>query len=254
MGETTSIAWTDATFNPVWGCVKVAPECANCYAETFDKRTGGGHWGPIAPRRQFGDKHWNEPLKWERESARLGVRSRVFCGSMCDVFEEHPEVDATRPRLWNLIRETPHLNWLLLTKRPERIAANLPALWGEYGWRNVWLGTSVGHPDSAYRAQVLSGIPCRVRFVSAEPLIAPVLLPHDVLTRLDWLIVGGESGPRARPMDVEWARALREQAHRAGVWFFMKQLGGKRDKRDRLDDFPEDLRVREFPIVLGSEP
>jgi protein gp37 len=251
MGAETAIAWTDHTFNPWWGCVKVAPECSACYAEGFDKRYGGAHWGPTAPRRLFGEKHWREPLKWNAAAAKAGARRRVFCASMADVFEDRADLDSQRARLWALIRATPHLDWLLLTKRPERIAANLPALWGD-GWPNVWIGTSVGHPDSIDRARALADVPAAVRFVSCEPLIAPVLFGVDVLLSLDWMIVGGESGPKARPMEIEWARALHTQATTAGIYFFMKQLGGRGDKRDRIEDFPEDLRIREWPRTGGD--
>jgi protein gp37 len=248
MGKDTAIAWTDHTFNPWWGCVKVAPECEHCYAEGFDKRTGGAHWGPTAPRRYFREKHWDEPRRWNDAAWRARRRSRVFCGSMCDVFERSPGNDVERAKIWTLIRETPALDWLLLTKRPENIPATLPALWGD-GWPNVWLGASVGHPASMARAFWLAEVPAAVRFVSCEPLIAPVLFPTPVLLALDWMIIGGESGPRARPMDIEWARALHTQAKFSGIYYFAKQLGGARDKRDRLEDFPEDLCVREFPKV-----
>lgn len=248
MGERTAIAWTDHTFNPWWGCTKVSAECTLCYAEVFDRRYGGAHWGATAPRRFFGDKHWNEPRKWNEAARRRGGRDRVFCGSMCDVFEQGPGQDRERVRLWALIRETPHLDWLFLTKRPENIARHLPALWGE-GWPNVWLGVSVGHPDSVGRLDVLRSVPAVVRFVSAEPLIAPWLAN---LRGFSWVIAGGESGPKARPMDVEWARGLLDLCRRGpGIAFFMKQLGGVRDKRELLTDFPEDLRVREWPRVEG---
>ena len=123
MGVETKIAWTDHTFNPWWGCVKVSPGCANCYAETFAKRTGHAVWGAETDRRFFGDKHWAEPVKWNLAAAKAGVRRRVFCGSMCDVFEgPRPLLDDWRDQLWTLIRYTPNLDWLLLTKRPESLA------------------------------------------------------------------------------------------------------------------------------------
>jgi protein gp37 len=243
MGETTGIAWTDHTFNPWWGCVKVAPECEGCYAEAFDKRVGGAHWGPTAPRRFFGEKHWAEPVRWNRLALKAETRRRVFCGSMCDVFEDRPEVYPVRERLWSLIHETPQLDWLLLTKRPENVAEMLPAFWGD-GWPNVWLGTSIGHPSSGKRLSELRRVPAAVRFISAEPLLAPWVAE---LTGIDWLIVGGESGAKARPMEVEWARGLRDCARRWGVAFFMKQLGGKQDHHERIAEFPADLQIREFP-------
>ena len=128
MGKTTGISWTDHTFNPWWGCVKVSPGCQRCYAETWDKAKGGGisHWGPTAPRRFFGDKHWAEPLAWNRAAERDGVRRRVLCGSMCDVFEHRPDLGDHRFCLYSLIEQTPMLDWLLLTKRPENVMDFVP--------------------------------------------------------------------------------------------------------------------------------
>jgi protein gp37 len=247
MGKDTAIAWTHHTFNPWWGCVKIAPECAHCYAETFAKRTGHKVWGPGGERRFFGDKHWNEPIAWDRAAAEAGERRRVFCGSMCDVFEHRTDLFPVRERLWSLIHETPHLDWLLLTKRPENIRGFLPGPWGG-GWPNVWLGTSAGcQPSLDKNLPHLLDLDAAVLFLSAEPLIGPLGLPASVLGRLDWIIVGGESGPKCRPMETHWSRYLCDASRMAGIRFFMKQLGGHPDKRDRLEDFPEDLRIREFP-------
>ena len=146
MGEKTGIAWTDSTFNPWHGCQRVSPGCELCYAETFDARFGEPHWGPKAPRRFFGDKHWNEPLKWNRAAEASGVRRRVFCASMADVFEDRPDLVEHRLRLWKLIEATPHLDWLLLTKRPENIHRMLPKPTVDADgntrpyFSNVWLG------------------------------------------------------------------------------------------------------------------
>jgi protein gp37 len=246
MGKDTAIAWTHHTFNPWWGCVKVAPECANCYAETFAKRTGHKVFGPGGARRFFKDSHWDEPLAWNRAAAEAGERRRVFCGSMCDVFDV--EVDESwRMRLWGLIESTPHLDWLLLTKRPRAAQWCMPAAWSLIRDR-VWLGLSLGSLTSLRESlDPFLALDAGVRFLSMEPLIERVVLPAHALVALDWIIVGGESGPKARPMDAEWARALLAQSRTAGVHFFMKQLGGFPDKRERLDEFPEDLRVREFP-------
>ena len=120
MSERTAIGWCDHTFNPWWGCQRVSDGCARCYAEAMAKRTGNPVWGPGA-RRFFGEKHWQEPVRWNAAAERLSVRRRVFCGSMCDVFEDRPDLVEPRGRLWRLIRATPHLDWLLLTKRPENI-------------------------------------------------------------------------------------------------------------------------------------
>lgn len=140
MGENSKIEWTHHTFNTWWGCVKVSPACDNCYAESLSKRFGD-HWGPKAEYRTFSDKHWNEPLRWNRAAEKAGERHRVFCASMADVFDNRAP-EGARERLWALIRQTPHLDWLLLTKRPQNIAEMLPEDWGD-GYPNVWLGVTV---------------------------------------------------------------------------------------------------------------
>jgi protein gp37 len=253
MGEQTAIAWTDHTFNPWWGCTKVPEcrECDHCYAETFDKRVGGAHWGPGKPRRFFKDAHWAEPEAWDRAAAAAGVRRRVFCASMGDVFDS--EVDESwRMRLWGLIEATPNLDWLLLTKRPEVARFCIPAAWSLIRDR-IWIGTSAGTQASADRnIPPMLDIDAAVHFVSMEPLIERVEIEAECLNDIDWIIVGGESGAKARPMDVEWARAIRDDC-RPGVAFFMKQMGGRMDKRGEIDDLPEDLRIREFPSA-SPEP
>jgi protein gp37 len=149
---------------------------------------------------------------------------------MCDVFESHPVPDEQRPRLWQLIRKTPMLDWLLLTKRPENIAPNLPSDGGEKGWPNVWLGTSVENQARVdERIPILLKVPAVVHFLSCEPLLEPInvemyLGPKDV----NWLITGGESGPGFRPMDVSWALSLRDQCARAKVAHFFKQSAAPR--------------------------
>jgi protein gp37 len=220
MSEKTLIAWTDHTFNVAWGCTKVSPGCAHCYADSLASRYGHDVWGAGKPRRIFGDKHWAEPLKWHAAAAEEQRRHRVFCSSMCDVFEDHPTIDAERTKLWALIRRTPWLDWQLLTKRPERIADHLPADWGS-GYRNVWLGTSIENNDYVFRADILRRIPATVRFISYEPALGP--LDHLDLDGIDWVIVGGESGAKYRLMDHAWARALKLRCESAGVAFFFKQ-------------------------------
>lgn len=241
MSANTSIEWTDHTFNPWWGCAKVSPGCVHCYAETWAKRTGhGGTWGAKGERRKFGEKHWAEPLKWNRQAEAEGRSQRVFCASMADVFEDHPALPEERERLWRLIEDTPHLDWQLLTKRPENIARMIPPSWLEEPRENVWYGTSVATQEWAdKRIPVLLHTPAAVRFISAEPLLGPVDLgyrePCDHPRRpcldigcwraLDWVICGGESGPGARPMHPDWARSLRDQCVAAGVPYFFKQWG-----------------------------
>lgn len=177
MSENSKIEWTTHTFNPWWGCVKVSPACAHCYAEAFAKRVGQNVWGVDAPRRFFGAKHWEEPLRWNRVAAASGERARVFCASMADVFEAHKELDVqvqlneARAQLWALIKQTPSLDWLLLTKRPENIRGMLPADW-DNGYPNVWLGTTVENQEWAEKRIVhLLRAPAVVHFLSCEPLL-----------------------------------------------------------------------------------
>ncbi len=241
MGEGTKIEWADHTFNPWWGCEKVSPACAHCYAETWAKRTGHKVWGKGGPRRFFGDKHWNEPLKWDRSAAVAGVRRRVFCASMADVFEERVDLDAHRSRLWELIKATPNLIWMLLTKRPENVVLMCP----EEVVRRCWIGTTAeDQVRTERRILQLTEIPAAVRFLSCEPLLGPVSLSlglpssdgfvasfsgpvhvDDGALQVDWVICGGESGAGARPMHPEWAQSLRDQCAEADVPFFFKQWG-----------------------------
>lgn len=258
MGETTAIAWCDHTFNPWWGCTKVSPGCKHCYAEAWAKRTGSVEWGPGRPRRVFGAKHWAAPLAWDRAAARAGVRRRVFCASMADICD--PEAPKSQlAKLFDLIEATPNLDWLLLSKRPERFIEIFPLYWNCEAWRNVWLGTTVEDQQRAdERIPHLLRVPAPVHFLSCEPLLGPVdLKPY--LNRLctlcggsasvpvagggapcprclrvgqfvdpdqvGWVIAGGESGPGARPCDVAWVRSLVGQCKAAGVPAFVKQLG-----------------------------
>jgi len=242
MSDATIIAWTTHTFNIAWGCTKISPGCKNCYADTLSQRYGASSvWGPGQPRRTFGDKHWASPLKWNRDAQKAGERARVFSSSMCDLFEDHPDITSERAKLWPLIRQTPWLDWQLLTKRSERIADNLPADWGD-GYQNVWLGVSIENNDYVDRADDLRRIPAAVRFVSYEPALGPV--DQLELAGLDWIIVGGESGPRFRPMDLQWARDLRTRCDAAGVAFFWKQSAAPRTEMGiHLDG----AIVREYP-------
>lgn len=223
MGEQTGISWTGSTFNPWFGCQKVSPACTNCYAETFTKRIGLKVWGPDSDRKFFSDKHWNEPLRWNKKAAAAGVRHRVFCASMADVFEDRPDLVQERERLWRLIEATPWLDWQLLTKRPENITRLMPGPVRP----NVWVGTTVEDQKWAeVRLPELVKVPAVVRFVSYEPALGAVdFTPwaHD----LHWIIAGGESGAHVRPPDHAWFRAVRDQCAAAGIAYFFKQHGGR---------------------------
>jgi protein gp37 len=219
----SSIEWTDYTFNPWIGCAKITDGCRNCYAERENGRFGRAVWGVGGRRHITSDDYWKQPLRWNTEAAELGIRYRVFSASMADVFENHPDVVDARARLFALIRATPHLDWLLLTKRPENIARLLPSDWGK-GYPNVWLGTSV--EDSRVRGRIphLLANPAPVHFLSCEPLIGDPQL-RGWLNGVDWVIAGGESGHSARPMHPWWLRDLRDSCVDAGVAFFFKQWG-----------------------------
>jgi protein gp37 len=244
----------------------------NCYADTWATRTGHPDlWRRHGERRFFGDKHWAEPVAWNRKAEAAGVRRRVFCASMADVFERHPDTDVgaeighARQRLLRLIEHTTSLDWLLLTKRPENILEMVTPRWQFMGFPpNVWIGTSVEDQQRAdERIPYLLEIPAAVRFLSCEPLLSEVDLsdaiwPRDGghgTRRVDWVIVGGESGPKARVMEVRWARSVAKQCGDRAA-FFMKQMGSvwakdhhaKDAKGEDPDEWPEDLRVREFPM------
>lgn len=304
MGRDSLIEWTDHTFNPWIGCEKVSPGCKNCYAEAYDKRVGGVpkaqrnpngngeaelRWGPKAPRTRTSAAYWRQPLKWNDAaiSAPLGVRPRVFCASLADVFEDRTELVPWREDLFGLIAATPHLDWLLLTKRPENIARLWPGLYrreslltqcpppSANAWPNVWLGTTAENQEEAdRRLPHLQALDASVLFVSVEPQLELVQLRKAIVTgrAIDWLICGGESGHGARPFDVHWARSLREECSALSIAFFMKQLGvvtrmsgadAGGDPNDNesvpmrflkkqagdLQFIPKDLRIRQFPEV-----
>lgn len=224
MAKNSRIEWTDHTFNPWWGCVKVSPACKHCYAEAWAKRVGADVWGPKVDRRFFGEAHWSEPKRWNREAEAQGRRHRVFCASMADVFEERRELDVWRAKLGNLIASTPWLDWLLLTKRPEKAQSLAP--WGTQWPHNVWLGATVENQLWANRRlPILADVPAKVRFLSCEPLLGHLDLSNWLGYHIDWVIAGGESGPRARPSDPAWFRALRDQCLAARVPFHFKQWG-----------------------------
>ncbi len=262
MAENSKIEWTDHTFNPWIGCTKVGPGCDHCYAEQrMDTRLHRVQWGPGQPRQRT--KTWGDPVKWNKQHgaffAEHGRRQRVFCASLADVFDN--EVDpAWRAELFALIAGTPNLDWLLLTKRIGNVAAMLEAPGMQKVFpSNARIGaTIVNQPE--YDRDIGKLLRLDVpNFLSVEPMLGvidmrlggasmPDYSEHRPLPRsVEWVIVGGESGPGARPMHPDWAGSLMQQCRQAGVAFMMKQMGGVRDKRGALDDLPEDLRVREFP-------
>lgn len=279
MGKDTAISWCDHTFNLYWGCshapadpdvdeteegFDISEECRNCYAETFDKRVGGDHWGPGREPRWFGDAYWAKLRRWNTEAREAATRRRVFVASMADWAQRHRDpainakMDAVRARLWGEVQMCDWLDFLLLTKRAERLAELLPweavanherAIGEPFApprpWPNVWVGVTAGTRRSLWRVERLRRVRAAVRFVSCEPLLehitaedwdaafrpwegAPDPSRSGDTTRVNWLIVGDESGgtkvsPR-RPVDLDAVRAARDAAGRHGVAFHLKQL------------------------------
>lgn len=284
MAENSKIEWTNHTFNPWRGCTKVSPGCEHCYAETQSKRNPAvlGQWGKGKPRVLASEDMWRQPLKWNKvaelrhheaaviraagiESSRLAeleVRPRVFCASLADWLDEEVPIQWLG-RLLALIYLTPHLDWLLLTKRPQNFQARIESTAARLSdnecedlgswaidWmngqapHNIWLGTTVEDQTRANeRIPQLLSISAQVRFLSCEPLLGPVdisenfwlrgqsrrqdktLTPPGTAPKVEWVICGGESGPLARPMHPDWARSLRDQCAAAKVPFFFKQWG-----------------------------
>jgi protein gp37 len=224
MGKNSKIEWTHHTFNPWWGCVKVSAACKHCYAEMWSRRLGKEIWGRNTRRRFFSEQHWRQPLMWNRHAENTKSRKRVFCASMGDVFEDRDDLDVWRERLWELIEKTPSLDWLLLTKRPERIAGCVP--WHDTWPQNVWLGTTVETQHWAEkRIPHLIANRSVVRFLSCEPLLGPLDLTAWLGADINWVIAGGESGAKSRPSQPLWFRSLRDQCAETGVAFHFKQWG-----------------------------
>jgi protein gp37 len=270
MSENSKIEWTDHTFNWWEGCQKVSPGCNNCYAEARNARFGGGtaiNWGPGAPRRLTSDANRRKPLAWNKAHAAFfathGRRQRVFCSSLSDVFDNAVD-PAWRRDLFELIEQTPNLDWLLLTKRIGNVRDMVPLPWVSKPFqhgpdptniypagfpKNVWLGATIVNQEEADRdIPKLLAVPAARRFLSMEPLLGRVDLCEQLgmwwnstmgcfessgskfnpglgMGGIDWVIVGGESGRGARPMHPDWARSIRDQCAAAGVAFLFKQWG-----------------------------
>lgn len=259
MAENTEISWTDSTQSWWIGCTAISDACTHCYAEALNKRTGGDNWGN-KPRRRTSVQNWNNPLRWQRKAgeffAQHGRRRRVFVSSMSDFYDN--QVDPQwRADAWDVIRQCPDLDWLILTKRPQNIRKMLPPFWDEIKDR-IWSGTTVeDQPRAETNIPHILRIDSRYRFISAEPLLGPLFLREikvgveptrylDALTgsiysisgydgmrlthdyaphKLDWVITGGESGHGARPMHINWPRVIRDDCEMAGVAFHWKQWG-----------------------------
>jgi len=242
------IEWTEATWNPLAGCSIVSPGCTNCYAMRMGARLHAMGMAKYAgTTRKSGKRHvWTgkvnvdetaltAPLSWRKPK-------RIFVNSMSDLFQEKADGKFIR-RVWQVMQRAHWHSFQVLTKRPERMLSLLsnpvfPLL------PNVWLGTSVESEDYLERIEILRRVPASIRFVSFEPLLSPIADPD--LSGIHWAIVGGESGPRARPMEAWWVEELRDACQRQRVAFFFKQWGGKRKKNsgrilgDRTwDEYPQ---------------
>ena len=223
MAKNTKIQWTDHTFNPWLGCQKTSPGCENCYAEQYASRFSPGHWGPHRPRRAAAEITWTKPRHWNNAAARRGQRARVLCASLADVFDDQapPEL---RDRLWQLVRQTPHLDWQILTKRPQNLPAMLPDDFPQ-DYPNLWLGISAENQELYNRRwPLLADAPATVRFVAYEPALGPLtILNHQ--RKPDWLIWAGESGRKARIMNAQWARNITGECRQLQIPVYAKQWG-----------------------------
>lgn len=267
MGENTGISWCHHSFNPWIGCAKISEGCKMCYAEKLATgKMGLQVWGPDAPRRITSQENWRKPLRWNREAQAAGERRRVFCASMADVFEDRPDLIEPRQRLWQLVPDTSNLDWLLLTKRPENVFQLTPEAWWANNPHNVWLGFSAENQsrleDRLARAQAWRELGWNgIILISYEPALAPISLSDayravgwDGPGRLiDWVIVGGESGPGRRPFDEDWARRVRDECRSAGIAFFYKQKGGPRPE-GKMPPVLDGRVYHEFPKPRTKTP
>lgn len=250
MAENTNIEWAHHTLNGWIGCQKVGPGCDHCYAEIWDTRSDGTRWGPHAIRTRTKEKTWNQPLRWNRLAVEAGERHRVFASSLADVFDNHASVDpAWRRDLGALILKTPKLDWLLLTKRIGNASEMLADMFPNGAPSNLWLGATIVTQKEAERdIPVLLKAKAQhrisVAFLSMEPLLEHVRI-SPWLSRdgqgVDWVICGGESGSKARPMHIDWARQLRDDCAAAGTAFLYKQWGEWHPFGEMLPDGSQNL-------------
>ena len=220
MPSRSTIEWTDMTWNPVTGCTKVSPGCKNCYAHRMAYRLHA--MGQPRYRNNFDvtlhPDLLEQPLRWVQPR-------KIFVNSMSDLF--HPEVPAEFIQaVFDVIGQAYWHTFQILTKRSDRLVE----LAGQLPWHdNVWMGVSVENKDYTYRIDHLREVPAAVRFLSIEPLLGPI--PKLPLQGIDWVIVGGESGPRCRKIEPQWVRQIRDRCIAQGIPFFFKQWGGTRKKQ-----------------------
>lgn len=242
MGENSKIAWCNHTYNPWRGCHKVSAGCTHCYM--FRDQTRYGMDPNVVVRSK--PKTFNLPLRLNKALEGSGKREIVFVCSWSDYFIE--EADSWRQDVWNIIAKTPNLFYLLLTKRAERIKECLPLNWGD-GWENVGLGITAENQEMCdERMPILSSLPSKMKWISVEPMLGPVVLPEN--SGLDWSIYGCESGNPRRVMNLDWVRAGIIDCGIKGISPFVKQIEINGETTSELVDFPVDLRVREFPTKI----
>lgn len=261
MAENSKIQWTGNTWNPWQGCRKVSPGCKFCYMYRDKERFKQDPTVVVRSKPTT----FTKPLTWHEPGL-------VFTCSWSDWFIS--EADEWRPEAWDIIRQTPHLLYQILTKRPERIAANLPPDWGE-GYKNVWLGVSAENQATFNeRVPILADIPAHVRFLSIEPLLEPIRFADVIRSgaskypfdKIRWVIVGGESGNdtgryRYRPCNIEWMEVIVNSCRSLDVPVFVKQMGTAIAKERRMvdhhggdiDEFPLTLQIRQFPRAYGLD-
>lgn len=241
MAETTEISWADATWNPVIGCTKISPACDHCYAARDNERR---HWVSAWGAERKRTKTWDQPKAWNRKAEKTGYRPRVFCASLADVFDNQWE-DQWRTDFWQLIRETPNLRWMLLTKRIGNAPKMLPSDWP---FPHVGLmSTLANQPEWDRDYSKLASIPAAWHGVSAEPLLSAINIGD---AKPDWIITGGESGPHHRTTDPNWIRSLRDQCETNGIAFHFKQWGGARPKINGCE--LDGVEHKNFPLALAA--
>lgn len=260
MGLNSAIQWTDSTWNVAVGCNKVSPGCKYCYMmRDYEGRFGRSDVNGIVTRTKPGT--FNNPMKWQKRGLKCidGRPLKVFTSSLTDVF--HPAIDSYRHEIWEMIKQCPSLVFQILTKRAERIQECLPDDWPS-AYPNVWLGVSVEDNARMHRLETLARIDCKVRFASFEPLLERIDLTSYSQAKLDWAIIGGESGNnkgryRYRECKIEWISGLIDQLDWRGVPVFVKQLGTHIAKELHLNsrhggdvgEFPEAIQLRQFPKI-----
>ena len=269
MAENSKIEWCNHTLNPWVGCTKISPACDNCYAEGWAKRSGMVKWGQGQERRRTSESNWKQPIKWNKQSkiafdawdvfkkTNPGLtdyqliqqgfiepkKPRVFCASLADVFDNEVP-NEWRSDLWALIKATPYLDWLIVTKRIGNALTMLPCDFNPENYPNVWIGATVCDQEEADRdIPKLLAINAAIRFLSIEPMLGKIDLRNGFcagcnedemdgtcdcdghIYGIDWVIVGGESGTNARPMFEDWVISIRDQCQSSGARFFFKQWG-----------------------------